>query len=349
MKAPNTKFGRQFFVVLGGPVTDERHRKFWRTRNVTKSTADYFPAFHNPIRFGTVAPPATMVARNRVSHDASGDVESSPRLCRTWLAGVSAKPAVQRASHPARILRRNNKPGDVAALVCRRLCPTTLQFALERRAAIMSSTSMVMPASPPWPRLKSVRAVTADLAFQHRQRTAPLVCYPRSNSVQHRQDRHGVDVKADGGYVAAPPSVHPNGKIYRWIDASIEPTHAPGWLLQLARKKPAPTISERALSTIRPRNGQPNAYGLAALDREIEAVAATLPGMRNNALNSAAFRLFQLVAGGELDRAQVIERLIDACHRNGLIEGDGWRSVMTTIFSGARAGLQHPRSRSGAT
>ena len=158
-----------------------------------------------------------------------------------------------------------------------------------------------------------------------------------------------VDVKADGGYVAAPPSVHPNGKIYRWIDASIEPTHAPGWLLQLARKKPAPTISERALSTIRPRNGQPNAYGLAALDREIEAVAATLPGMRNNALNCAAFRLFQLVGGNELNQGEVIERLIDACHRNGLVEDDGWRSVMATIHSAMRGGLQHPRSRSGAT
>jgi hypothetical protein len=119
-------------------------------------------------------------------------------------------------------------------------------------------------------------------------------------------------------------------------------------LLARARKRPAPTISERALSTIRPRNGEPNTYGLVALDREIEAVAATLPGMRNNALNCAAFRLFQLVAGGELDRTQVIERLIDACHRNGLVAEDGWKTVMATINSAMRAGLQHPRSRSGA-
>ena len=80
----------------------------------------------------------------------------------------------------------------------------------------------------------------------------------------------GIDVKADGGYVAAPPSIHPNGKIYRWIDASIVPTHAPDWLLATRAQEPAPTISERALSTIRPRNGEPNAYGRVALDREIE-------------------------------------------------------------------------------
>lgn len=29
----------------------------------------------------------------------------------------------------------------------------------------------------------------------------------------------GIDVRGDGGYVVAPPSVHPNGAIYRWLDA----------------------------------------------------------------------------------------------------------------------------------
>ena len=43
------------------------------------------------------------------------------------------------------------------------------------------------------------------------------------------------------------------------------------------------------------------------------------------------------------------DRLVDACHRNGLVKDDGLRSVVATIRSGRRAGLQYPRSRSGAS
>lgn len=63
----------------------------------------------------------------------------------------------------------------------------------------------------------------------------------------------GIDVKADSGYAVAPPSEHPNGKIYQWLDYSIPPAAAPDWLIELARKKPMATISERALANIQTR------------------------------------------------------------------------------------------------
>ena len=158
-----------------------------------------------------------------------------------------------------------------------------------------------------------------------------------------------LDVKADGGYVVAPPSIHPSGRAYAWVvPPEGEPAEAPGWLVTLARKRPAPSISERAIASIRRPNGKPDGYGAAALDREIAALAATAPGARNAALNRASFRLFQLVAGGELDGRDVADRLVEACHRNGLVKDDGLRAVVATIRSGSRAGLQHPRSRSGA-
>jgi Bifunctional DNA primase/polymerase, N-terminal len=112
----------------------------------------------------------------------------------------------------------------------------------------------------------------------------------------------GIDIRGDGGIVVAPPSIHETGAIYRWSNESTPIAGAPAWLIELTRKKP---ISERALDNVRPiARSTGNAYGNAALDREIKALAATAPGARNHALNHCAFRLFQLVAGGELDRDQ---------------------------------------------
>jgi hypothetical protein len=154
----------------------------------------------------------------------------------------------------------------------------------------------------------------------------------------------GLDVRGDGGYVLAPPSVHPDGPVYRW-SSTAPPAIAPAWLVRLA--SPRPSV---ALNPSPPRNGicsSPGAYGKAALEREIDALAKTAPGARNHALNRASFSLHQLVAAGELDGAEVQDRLLAAAAANGLLAdpADGPRSVMATIRSGARAGMQQPRTR----
>ena len=114
--------------------------------------------------------------------------------------------------------------------------------------------------------------------------------------------------------------------------------------MKLARARPQ-SSSERAIARIARPGRQPDAYGRVALDREIEMLTSTAPGGRNHALNRCAFRLAQLVAGGELDRKLVVDRLVNASHRNGLIHDDGLKSVRATIVSGMGAGYRHPRSR----
>ena len=170
-----------------------------------------------------------------------------------------------------------------------------------------------------------------------------------SDNVQSTAGRvgRGLDIRADGGYVIAPPSIHPDGVIYRWSNAAALAA-APAWLIGLTRPKPA-SISARATLNMR-RSGPADAYGQAALDREIKALAAALPGARNQQLNRASFALHQLVAGGELDGELVHQHLIAATIANGLMTDphDGPRSVERTIASGRAAGLQHPRSRGGA-
>jgi hypothetical protein len=156
----------------------------------------------------------------------------------------------------------------------------------------------------------------------------------------------GIDVRGDGGMVIAPPSLNLDGRRYRWIN-KLPVVAMPAWLIELTREKPppAPTISQRAVAGIRRPGAAPGAYGAAALDREIEALANTAPGARNAALNRASFSLHQLVGGGELDGGAVRHRLIDASTANGLVADDGLPSVIATIESGGRAGLQYPRSR----
>jgi hypothetical protein len=46
----------------------------------------------------------------------------------------------------------------------------------------------------------------------------------------------GIDLRGDGGYVVAPPSIHPLGAPYEWVDHTWDEDlpDMPSWLLQLA-------------------------------------------------------------------------------------------------------------------
>jgi hypothetical protein len=54
----------------------------------------------------------------------------------------------------------------------------------------------------------------------------------------------GIDIRADGGYVVVPPSLHPSGRRYCWsVDSANALAAPPDWLLDKITAPPAETAS----------------------------------------------------------------------------------------------------------
>lgn len=69
--------------------------------------------------------------------------------------------------------------------------------------------------------------------------------YQAPAGVEVRNDQSGrigphIDVRGEGGYVVSPPSVHPSGARYRYVDAAAPVAELPAWVVdRLSTAKPA--------------------------------------------------------------------------------------------------------------
>lgn len=80
-------------------------------------------------------------------------------------------------------------------------------------------------------------------------------------------------------------------------------------------------------------------WAATALAAEVEAVKGAEEGTRNHTLNTAAFNLGQIVAGGSLEENLVVDSLAEAAEIAGLDP----REIRATIVSGLTAGYEEPR------
>jgi hypothetical protein len=117
------------------------------------------------------------------------------------------------------------------------------------------------------------------------------------------------------------------------------------WHPDMLRKEFAPPTPERKPVTRDPFAGDvlsssSGGWADTALANELDALRATTEGGRNDALNTAAFNLGQIVAGGGLDYFAVAEALTEAARDIGLDSSE----IAPTIRSGLKSGEQHPRT-----
>jgi hypothetical protein len=143
----------------------------------------------------------------------------------------------------------------------------------------------------------------------------------------------GLDVRADGGYVVAPPSETPSGVYSVETDASV--ANIPTWLVDLLQ---APKSSARNLGVRTPRNhGGGHWIGTPpqTMDEAIVRMLQAPDGSRNHILNATAYWAGRRIATGVLDLGEVIDRLVPAAELAGLDADE----VERTLWSGLNAGM----------
>jgi len=173
---------------------------------------------------------------------------------------------------------------------------------------------------------------------------------PEGKPIGNKRVAPGIDGRGAGGYVIAPGSTFTDdGRHYQlsWGDI-FKPEPMPQWLvdrLRASHAQPLPqTPANVAVMPARDTSTRDAAYASRAIEEEAAKLAAMgKDSGRNNQLNTAAFNLGQLVAGGSLTAAEVQSALVAACEQNGLVREDGMRTVLASIRSGLSAGARSPR------
>ena len=165
-----------------------------------------------------------------------------------------------------------------------------------------------------------------------------------------------VDVRGDGGYVIAPPSVMDNGNCYQWIEPQRNPPPLPARLRDLIAREGEFDPGRGAHPAPRPPRAEPmtgdavqaaqRKYAERAMDRIVAELATWPKGGRNQELNNRSMTLGAFIAAGVLDEALARSALRGAADACGLTREDGAAQVEKTITSGMEAGKRQPRDLS---
>lgn len=138
-----------------------------------------------------------------------------------------------------------------------------------------------------------------------------------------------IEVRADGHYVVAPPSTHPDThKQYIGVGRQIaRVTDLNDVLRWVESLRPRPTLTATSNEV-----KNPSYYGRAALNDECLKVRSANEGARNNQLYRSALKLGTLAQRGHLTESEVESALLNAA--GNLTHDDGEAASLRTIRSG---------------
>jgi len=150
--------------------------------------------------------------------------------------------------------------------------------------------------------------------------------------------RPGIDVRGDGGYIVAPPSMHINGRRYAWVSGQapgeVDLAPLPEWLLELLVSPVSVGETERTTATA----ADENTALLDAAARYVAKADAVAEGQRNNMAFNLAGHLaaFQTESGLRLHESQIVGLLRQWNQQNDppLADAELERTVQSALKNG---------------
>ncbi|GAA0613097.1 bifunctional DNA primase/polymerase [Kribbella sandramycini] len=132
-------------------------------------------------------------------------------------------------------------------------------------------------------------------------------CHPGHEIVSRPMpNRPGIDIKADGGYVVLPPSVHHRTRRpYVWAADSGEPVEMPPPLIA-ACQPPAPAKSTGVRPDAPTRSGKGISHPQRLLTSHLNAVRNAPEGRRRTTLYGASRGIARMVLAGAIDQADAV-------------------------------------------
>jgi Bifunctional DNA primase/polymerase, N-terminal/AAA domain len=195
---------------------------------------------------------------------------------------------------------------------------------------------------PPCPTVRTTRGRHLYFAAG----TAPIP--NRAGDSEHGLGK-GIDIRGEGGFVVAPPSVHESGRPYAWELglATLLPPPLPPWIVALT-SEPPPARAQVVTAEPPSRSyvgTRADKWAEGAIASECAIVRQAQPGHRNDRLNTAAFNLGTLVGGGRLELERARGALLDAALACKLGRAESLRTIESGLRSGMKADTRSAPTR----